>query len=211
MEIFSEGGVQVVDTAPLAQLDPDAGTTDLHVWGWRRALKKAHAGAAWHGPLLELVHGPGVTHGWGLWVEHFEPGADETSVDRLATCWTAIEVEQKIADHMAEHAEPITRSIHHLRWREFHHADGSKTVFSFTVDTVGDWRCKDCGIDVIDEYYFVSDDLWDRATYPDMDGKLCIGCLEGRIGRRLVRADFRNDPNGTESRTERFIDRLSTT
>ena len=59
-----------------------------------------------------------------------------------------------------------------------------------------DWRCLDCGIDTDDvdglghdEYFMIRDELW-RAIHPEVDGQLCIGCTENRLGRRLVRADF---------------------
>lgn len=53
--------------------------------------------------------------------------------------------------------------------------------------------CMDCGVNTspsaggagVEEYYMVSDELWTFG-----DGFLCIGCLEKRIGRRLVLSDF---------------------
>jgi hypothetical protein len=56
-------------------------------------------------------------------------------------------------------------------------------------------RCLDCGVettftlDKADEYYMVHNALWLRAN-PQGKGKLCIGCLETRIGRELTSADF---------------------
>ncbi|WP_457489141.1 hypothetical protein [Tardiphaga sp. P5_C10] len=44
-----------------------------------------------------------------------------------------------------------------------------------------------------DEYYMVHDDLWLNA-HPKRDGKLCVGCLETRIGRRLKPEDFIDAP-----------------
>jgi hypothetical protein len=41
------------------------------------------------------------------------------------------------------------------------------------------------------EIYTVTRRVWKRAGSPD--GCLCIGCLEGRIGRRLTRKDFPMD------------------
>lgn len=51
--------------------------------------------------------------------------------------------------------------------------------------------CLDCRIDTgkAHEHYFVSLDLWMRAV-GSKTGMLCIGCLEQRIGRKLVGADF---------------------
>jgi hypothetical protein len=59
--------------------------------------------------------------------------------------------------------------------------------------------CIDCGINTnrIGEYYVVSDSVWAEAIgnpSPDgLDGMLCIGCLEKRIGRRLRPCDFERD------------------
>jgi hypothetical protein len=60
-----------------------------------------------------------------------------------------------------------------------------------------DGRCMDCGADVTfvtpDEYYMVRDALWLRAN-PEGVGKLCVGCLEARLGRRLKPRDFIDSP-----------------
>lgn len=61
--------------------------------------------------------------------------------------------------------------------------------------------CIDCGVDTCPcterrgcrhagrwEHYMVTDEVWDLAGDPM--GYLCIGCLEARIGRDLVGADF---------------------
>ena len=51
-------------------------------------------------------------------------------------------------------------------------------------------HCLDCKRDTheIGHYYMVSDELW--AAAGGADGMLCLDCLEGRLGRRLVTADF---------------------
>ena len=76
-------------------------------------------------------------------------------------------------------------------------------------------RCLDCRVDTIeaDEYYRVRDDVWRGAApedAPTIAIFLCIGCLEARIGRRLVPADFVdvpvNRPPGLFS--ARLLDRL---
>jgi hypothetical protein len=60
-------------------------------------------------------------------------------------------------------------------------------------------RCLDCKeettfrADKADEWYMVHNDLWLRA-HPAKDGKLCIGCLERRLGRRLQPNDFTDVP-----------------
>jgi len=51
--------------------------------------------------------------------------------------------------------------------------------------------CLDCRFDTLDEhYYMVSDELWAATGLGPHDGMLCLYCLEQRIGRRLVFADF---------------------
>lgn len=51
------------------------------------------------------------------------------------------------------------------------------------------WFCHDCGADcsALDENYMVRDEVWPIGPH---DGMLCVGCLEARIERRLVREDF---------------------
>jgi hypothetical protein len=99
--------------------------------------------------------------------------------------------------------------------------------------------CCDCGIDTlaIDEFYMVSDDVWDQAwasrrVYHDKrdlndeqpllfeqlerfvrgEEILCIGCLEKRIGRTLCRADFTDVPiNRFPNNSDRLRDRLACT
>jgi len=56
-------------------------------------------------------------------------------------------------------------------------------------------RCLDCKeetsfrADKADEWYMVHNALWLQA-HPVRDGKLCIGCFERRLGRRLSPDDF---------------------
>ena len=52
------------------------------------------------------------------------------------------------------------------------------------------FNCRDCGINTIaiQEYYMVQKPLWNEHGVPK--GMLCIGCLEKRVGRKLVPADF---------------------
>jgi len=58
-------------------------------------------------------------------------------------------------------------------------------------------RCLDCKeetsfrADKADEWCMVHDALWLQA-HPARDGKLCIGGLERRLGRRLTPNDFTN-------------------
>jgi hypothetical protein len=54
--------------------------------------------------------------------------------------------------------------------------------------------------DAIDEYYMVHDRVWEHATN-GLDGHLCIGCLERRLGRTRQASDFPARPvNTTEPR-----------
>lgn len=39
------------------------------------------------------------------------------------------------------------------------------------------------------EYYMVTNRIWKRVN-PKQVGMLCIGCLEERLGRKLMHADF---------------------
>jgi hypothetical protein len=59
--------------------------------------------------------------------------------------------------------------------------------------------CDDCGIGTfeIGECYMVQDALWKLAwegRHRPRREILCIGCLEQRLGRRLVASDFKAAP-----------------
>jgi hypothetical protein len=60
------------------------------------------------------------------------------------------------------------------------------------------------------EYYMVHDKLWLSAN-PKGDGKLCVTCLEARIGRRLKPSDFIDAPVNRRFATmsERLKSRLA--
>lgn len=73
--------------------------------------------------------------------------------------------------------------------------------------------CVDCGVDTlkIGEYYFVRTELW-LSAMPSIRGMLCIGCLEERLGRRLVKSDFTNafiNRVTHGSKSQRLISRLT--
>lgn len=55
--------------------------------------------------------------------------------------------------------------------------------------------CHDCGVDTgkIREYYMVTSEVWEASGVPELS-HLCIGCLEQRLGRRLMRTDFTRVP-----------------
>ena len=76
--------------------------------------------------------------------------------------------------------------------------------YTYTYDPTG--PCKDCGVPTTPEvgsweYYTVHDSVWQAAGITR--GMLCIGCLEGRLGRRLVPGDFPglriNEPDAWDS------------
>ena len=52
--------------------------------------------------------------------------------------------------------------------------------------------CVDCSVDThyIQENYMVNDSLWEYAGMSKFGGRLCVKCLEKRIGRKLNRRDF---------------------
>ena len=85
------------------------------------------------------------------------------------------------------------------------------------------WHCRKCGVHTGDiyEYYMVHDDLWqgviDRWKIPADEygqiGRLCIGCLEQPLGRKLTKQDFADrDVNSLDCpwniMSDRLIDRL---
>jgi hypothetical protein len=70
--------------------------------------------------------------------------------------------------------------------------------------------CLDCGMNTITEYYMVFDNIWNSVA-GHMDGMLCIGCLEKRLGRKLTKKDFPDFPINTWSdfsRSDRLNNRL---
>lgn len=54
--------------------------------------------------------------------------------------------------------------------------------------------CLGCSVDTSScasgEYYMVTDEVWLSVVSSKNAGMLCIGCLEGRLGRELTPADF---------------------
>jgi len=90
------------------------------------------------------------------------------------------------------------------------------TVF-FNVDmtkpkALVSFDCVDCGRD-FEENYIVNDGVWAAAGLEPEGGRLCIGCLERRLGRRLTRDDFEADNPANEVghwQSLRLRDRLTT-
>jgi hypothetical protein len=75
--------------------------------------------------------------------------------------------------------------------------------------------CADCRADTWDEYYMVHNEVWAESGMTPLGGKLCIGCMETRLGRQLAAADFTPVPlndlfsAGFHLRSPRLIDRLT--
>jgi hypothetical protein len=61
------------------------------------------------------------------------------------------------------------------------------------------------------EFYFVHVELW-LTIMPSIDGMLCIGCFEQRLGRQLVASDFTdasiNNPRHGSGKSDRLLSRL---
>lgn len=85
------------------------------------------------------------------------------------------------------------------------------------MEVIGDeskWtllNCEDCrwNTGVLKEYYIVDDHIWEAAIREKPAEILCIGCLEERIGRKLVPADFPPIPiNDPRERGNKFSTRL---
>lgn len=58
-------------------------------------------------------------------------------------------------------------------------------------------RCLDCRVAVAEAgegLYVVEDQVWAESGLGPMDGHLCIGCVEKRLGRTLVPDDFPDAP-----------------
>lgn len=72
--------------------------------------------------------------------------------------------------------------------------------------------CRGCGVDTdeIDEYYMVQLDLWKIFVPKEHQRQvLCIGCLEGYLGRQLISEDFIEAPvNYTRDKSERLLNRM---
>lgn len=73
-------------------------------------------------------------------------------------------------------------------------------------------NCYGCGVDTNEngEYYMVQFEIWQTVIPREQQRKiLCIGCLEGYLGRELVSEDFIEAPlNYCPSESERLMNRL---
>lgn len=74
-----------------------------------------------------------------------------------------------------------------------------------------DWDCADCGVNTLNEYYMVHNEIWEQFGCEPL---LCVGCLEDRLGRQLWTGDFThvavNNINMFE-KSDRLFDRLTNT
>ena len=58
------------------------------------------------------------------------------------------------------------------------------------------FQCMDCGISTFHDdknYYMLNNDLW-KSIVPNIDGMLCIHCVEERLGRKVKYDDFSDVP-----------------
>ncbi|MEE3851265.1 hypothetical protein VZC37_13030 [Gordonia sp. LSe1-13] len=140
-------------------------------------------------------------------VEVSSDGAESPS--QLYQVGGRVEIEQIIDDHMQRAGTDLTEVAGTLWTRTLHLRDGGRSEFWIILEVI-DWRCLDCGWNLqrVDEYYMVNDDLW-LSVVPDRIGHLCVGCLEGRLGRELNAADFPTGRSIDGRYTERLWDRVT--
>lgn len=126
---------------------------------------------------------------WGLRETRVDPNGKELDTSVKAVSEGPLGIEKRIQKRLDE--QDVVLVAGSMWQRVLRLRDGSQIVFDIILE-VADWRCLDCGQDmsVVDEYYMVHDDIW-LSVVPGQDGHLCIGCLEGRLGRELVAADFK--------------------
>lgn len=90
--------------------------------------------------------------------------------------------------------------------------EGKPAIVLAQVEKESSMNCRGCGVDTaeIDEYYMVQFDLWKIYVPKEIQRQvLCIGCLEGYLGRQLVSEDFIEAPiNYSPSKSERLMNRL---
>lgn len=80
--------------------------------------------------------------------------------------------------------------------------------------SLDEFICIECNINTSDiqEYYMIQDYLWKQVN-PQINGMLCIGCVETKLGRTLISTDFPSYPVnqiGVFLKSERLINRLTT-
>jgi hypothetical protein len=71
---------------------------------------------------------------------------------------------------------------------------GVADALGIPVEVIPDHvACVDCSANVhfLDEWYMVTDEVWDAGGVGPDDGFLCVTCLESRLGRPLCAVDFK--------------------
>lgn len=165
---------------------------------------------------VEILNEPGVSSSWALHVYRF-PGSESSTQPEPSRhhARTTLAIEQTIAADIEEFGAEVARVVHSFGGRDIHLRDGSRVEYRWQL-VVCDWRCLDCtaDTDALGEYYMLHDDLWERI-HPEKQGHLCIACVECRLGRELVAADFIdvkvNTDAGLFHRGPRLTDRLART
>lgn len=73
-----------------------------------------------------------------------------------------------------------------------------------------DFDCNDCtdNVDDTGEYYMVLNSVWKEAIKNTKVKMLCIGCIESRLGRLLVKDDFTECHLNRDARDGQKSDRL---
>jgi hypothetical protein len=85
------------------------------------------------------------------------------------------------------------------RWSAMPPETGGHWPPGYNPDDDPPGPCFDCGTPTCPdgaawEYYMVTNDLWAASGMQHTGGYLCVGCLEGRIGRQLTPEDFPDWP-----------------
>lgn len=151
-----------------------------------------------------LVDSPGLDSNW-----------DEAQIDvGKSHDWHAdLEMTMEIHGMTIDDLEAYVKME---RWRQ---TEEAMHFFQTLPEDYGTCYCFDCGVSTIEigEYYAVMDHIWEESRIEDerpenISGMfLCIGCLEGRLGRELVREDFVYvliNWHPLYHRSDRFADRL---
>jgi hypothetical protein len=61
--------------------------------------------------------------------------------------------------------------------------------------------------ETLPEYYHVHDEVWSQANMEPLQGELCVGCLEKRLGRKLHFTDFSDAKVNYLRMSDRLSDR----
>jgi predicted RNase H-like nuclease len=133
-------------------------------------------------PEYEYRTAPGVRH---LWKLVGDPDGHESTEATRADLETAID--EATDNYCSRYDTSVLIVRGGLDWRELTTSDGRIITFHWTL-TTNDYGCSDCGYDTWDETYRVGDPLWTAAG--GVASRLCIGCLELRLGRALTPDDF---------------------